>query len=437
MPIVRALEHRVPSRPVRYRAATPGLLALAVSGALAGCQSDAATGPQPGLKQLPRELSANEQVVRDASNRFSLALLRAENGHSAGRNVFLSPLSASYALAMAATGAAGATLDSMRATLDLTGIPVQEIGTTYRSLTRLLLGLDNAVDIRIANAMWYRQGFPVEQSFVTGIRQGFGAQVEAAPFDAGTVTAINQWASQATNGKIRQVIERLDSNEVILLANAVYFKGSWTTRFDAANTRPGQFTLSSGRTQQIPMMQRVIPGAAYYDDSTMQAVELPYGRGAFAMTILLPRQGVGVDALLARLDATAWALITAALKNDDSTEVDMTLPRFRIEWRDTLNAALQDLGMGIAFACSAGADFSGVSSQLGRDMCITRVQQSTMLDVNEEGTVAAAVTTVGMGPTSAPIVPTVRVDRPFVLAIRERLSGTILFLGKIEDPSAN
>lgn len=410
------------------RTRTVTLTAAAVL-TLAACAHDA-TGPQPPLNQLPRSLTVNEVRVRDGSNRFAFGLLREESRTSVRQNTFLSPLSASYALGMATTGAANATLDSMRSVLGLDGLSIDDLGQSYQSLTTLLLGLDSSVDIRIANGIWYKRGFSVEPAFISGAQRYFSATVQPGDFDAGTASSINTWADRATNGKITHVVDGFDPSEVMLIANAIYFKGSWTNRFDAAKTAPLPFSLSDGGTVQLPMMRNDEVDASYYGDASMQAVDLPYGRGAYAMTILLPPRGTDIEKFVANLDGSTWARV---IGGTHPGKVSIALPKFQLAWSDSLNATLRALGMSNAY-CNSGADFSGVSRTAGPFLCISDVQQKTFIDVNEEGTEAAAVTTVGVGETSLPSVPTVIVDHPFVLAIRERLSGTILFLGKITRP---
>lgn len=407
-------------------------LAAALVLLAAGCH-EAPTAPPPPLRALPRELTATERQLITGSNAFAFSLLRAVDAQpsAADSNVFLSPLSASMALGMTANGAAGTTLDAMRSTLGVGDAPLAEVDRAYRSLIDLLRSLDPSVDFRIANSIWYRQDFPVESSFLAATRQFFDATVEAKDFaDPSTVADINAWASRGTNGKIATIIDEIPESMVMYLINAIYFKGSWVQQFAKDQTRDGPFTLATGGTATVPFMRLGHP-LPYAETATYQAVDLGYGRGAYGMTVLLPKPGTDVNALVATMDGAAWDGLIQRL---DSVPVLLSLPRFRLAWGDSLNAPLRALGMGIAFA-PGGADFTAMSlPPAGRELHISTVEQKTFVDVDEEGTEAAAATSVGVGVTSAPAAVELRVDHPFVFAIRERLSGAILFIGKIMRP---
>ena len=395
------------------------LLALAL---LAACEDP--IGSSKPLEALPRPLTAGEREIIGASNRFAFDLLREVNRGEEGRNVFLSPLSASMALGMTMNGARGSTLDAMRSTLGFGTLPLGEIDRSYRSLIDLLTELDPGVDIRLANAIWYRSGFPLETAFADTTRRYFDARVTALNFaDPSARTTINGWVKESTNGKIETIVDGPIPGDVMLyLMNAIYFKGSWTDRFDPARTTDATFTAGDGSRSTVRMMS----GHARYGYGSgpeYEILDLPYGNGAFSMTVLLPRPGHDADALLASLDAQKWA---DAIQRLTPMSLDVHLPRFKLEYQKGLVPALRTLGMGIAF--TPASDFTALSAG---DPWIDQVLQKTYVEVNEEGTEAAAVTSVVMV-TSLP--PTVRVDRPFVFALRERFSGTILFMGKIERP---
>lgn len=398
----------------------------------AGCR-EAPTAPPPPLVALPRELTAGEQQLIAGSNTFAFSLLRAVDAQpaAADSNLFLSPLSASMALGMTANGAAGTTLDAMRLTLGFGDAPLASIDSSYRSLIDLLRSLDPNVDFRIANSIWYRQGFPVDSSFLGATRQFFDATVAEKDFtDPATVTDINDWVNNSTNGKIPTIVGAIPAGMVMYLLDAIYFKGAWEQQFANEDTRDGPFTLASGGTTTVPFM-RLGHALPYAETATYQAVDLGYGRGAYAMTVLLPKPGTDVNALVASMDGAAWDGLVQQL---DSAMVVLSLPKFRLAWEDSLNAPLRALGMGIAFV-PGSADFTAMSPPpAGHDLYISTMEQKTFVDVNEEGTEAAAATSVGVGVTSVPAFVEMRVDHPFVFAIRERLTGTILFIGKIMRP---
>ena len=416
------------------------LVTLAATATAAACRGSGPTagdtpsdGSSPGdasaptlLQALPRSLTVSERNAAAASGDFSFALFREVNRRKANANVFISPLSASVALAMAAQGSAGATELAMRRTLGFPDATLDAMGAGYHGLLALLVGLDPSVTVKSANAIWYRNGLPVQPSFVSATQQSFGATVSAANFDdvAGTLNQVNGWAKTQTNGKIDQVLQDVRKDDLMFLLNALYFKGSWRDRFDAAATTPASFRSSNGTTSQVPTMHRQATMRWTRGDG-FQAVDLPYGNGAFSMTVLLPDSAHTADALATSLDATAWNALVAALHD---TPVQLALPKFTVTYDDEWKDVLTTLGMGPAF--SDAADFSRMV--VGGGVKIDFVRQKAYVDVNEEGTEAAAVTTIGIVPTSAPVTQVMRVDRPFVFAVREHLTGAVLFVGKVD-----
>jgi serpin B len=408
-----------------------GLFALVI---LAACSDpNAPSGRASPITTLPRTLSSGEQAVIVGSNAFGFGLLRELDRTRADSNIFMSPLSASMALGMTMNGAAGQTFDEMRTALALGTRSGTEINASYRSLIDLLRSLDKAVDFRIANSIWYRAGFPFEQTFLDESRQFFDARVSGLDFGApSAVPAINDWVNQSTNGKIDKIVDGPIASDVVMyLINAIYFNGSWTTRFDKSQTRPDQFTTVSGTPAPIVMMRRT-DTVRVAETADAQVLDLPYGGGAFSMTILLPKPGKSIGAAVSSLTAESWQ---AAVSNTTARSVELQMPKFSLRWEALLNDPLQALGMRQAFE-GGRANFSRMSSTAGDRLYISRVKQKSFVDVHEEGTEAAAATSVEVRVTCACGPQVIRVDRPFVFAIRERLSGTIIFLGKIVRPPA-
>jgi serine protease inhibitor len=408
------------------------LLPLALLFTLSACES--IFGPEKKslepLTELPRPLSVSEQHVIQGSNHFAFGLLREVSARDTASNLFLSPLSASMALGMTMNGARGDTFDGMRSALGFAGMAQDDINASYRSLIDLLRGLDGGVEMRIANALWARQGFPLRPEFVSSSHQFFDAETRELDFsDPASVGIINQWVNQGTNGRIPTILEQINSNTVLYLMNAIYFKGSWTKQFDPRRTADAPFRRADGTEQPVRMMSVVGANVLAHQNSDVQIVDLPYSRGAFSMTLLLPGHGRSLDSLVGMLDSERWSDWMGRLSEQ---RLDVFLPRFKLEYEQSLNETLKALGMDRAFL-PGGADFTGMSP-LGRDLFIDEVTQKTFIEVNEEGTEAAAVTSVGMGVVSLP--PSFRADRPFLVVIRERLSGTILFIGTIGAPPA-
>jgi len=410
-----------------FRRALPAL-GLGAAALLAACGNG--TGPSGGppepLSALPRTLTGLEQEAIRASNSFGLPLLRETAARHVGHNVILSPLSASVALGMAYAGANGATADSMRRTLGWGDASRADVLSGYRNLPVLLSRLDPQVTFTSANAMWVKQGFPVLPAYTQEMQQVFAAEVRSGDFGPSTVADMNRWASEKTNGRIPKVVESLGPELVAVLMNALYFKGSWRDRFEVAQTRSVPFTTATGERPSVPTMHRT-GSMSYARARGAQWVELPYGNTAYVMTLVLPDAGTTPQSWLNGLDGDAFATVVQGLS---SREVDLALPRFRLAVDFQLAEPLSAMGMGIAFQ-PRWADFSRIGPG---ELYISYVKQDVFIDVNEEGTEAAAVTQVGVGVTSAPQREIVHFDRPFVFFLRERLSGTILFSGIIEHP---
>ena len=379
----------------------------------------------PGtITALPRELTSAEQKLITGSNAFAFDLFRQINTDQRSSNVFISPLSASMALGMTVNGAGGSTYDAMHNTLRLGDASKQEVNEGYESLIALLRGLDKSTDFRIANSIWYEQSFPFSDSFLGDSRTFFDAEVKGLDFkNPSSLATINSWVNQSTAGKIPAILDAIDPAERMFLINAIYFKGSWQKQFDKSKTSDAPFFALDKTTSTVPLMHQADATLRIARTSSYSAVDLLYGNSAFAMTLVLPNPGVDINAFAESLTGDSWNSLEESFTEQKS---DLYLPRFQLMWKRELSPDLTALGMGIAF--SDGADFTGMSP-LGHKLAITHVIQKTFVDVNEEGTEAAAATSVGIGLTSLP--PSIRIDRPFVFVIRERFSGTILFMGKI------
>ena len=402
-------------------AATLGAATLAA--ACSNALDPADSGP---IDTLPRSLSASEQALIEYSNAFGLELLRTVVAEDDRPNVVLSPLSASMALGMTLNGARTGTFDAMRSTLGFHDLTQDEINASYRDLIGLLTDLDPNVRFSIANAVWANQDIAFRDAFFQAVQAHFEAEAASRDFgDPATLEEINGWVADRTEGLIDEILRTLDPDLAMLLVNAIYFEGAWTTSFDPDDTAPADFTRADGTTVRIPMMRMSDAEVALGGGPDFQVAELPYGGGAFAMTILVPRE----DArdFVAGLTPARWAEALETL--GEPREIDLlSLPRLRLTWDGYLNDALRAMGMEVAF--SSEADFSGMTEDIG--LCLDFVRQKTFMEVDEAGTRAAAVTAVGVGVTSFTAFVA---DRPFIVAIRERLSGTVLFAGLVGDPS--
>ena len=331
------------------------------------------------------------------------------------------------ALGMTYNGADGTTRDAMQQTLELAGMNLEEINESYQSLIALLTQLDPLVQFQIANSIWYREDYPVKEDFLDRNRTYFNATVEAMDFASpDALSTINNWVDDNTNGKIDKIVDRLEPNLVMLLINAIYFKGNWTHQFDKNKTRDGVFHNTESSTVSCRMMEQEGEHSTF-TNGAFTAVDLPYGDGLFSMTIILPHRTTELDSLLAELTTENWQIWMNSFHTSD---IPLYMPKFKLEYELKLNEALGALGMEIAF--TKAANFNNMYDD-GQPLYIDEVHHKTFVDVNEEGTEAAAVTSVGITVVG---FSSILINRPFIFAIRENTSGTLLFLGRIVEPQA-
>ena len=382
------------------------------------------------IGELPRDLSIAESRLVEADNRFAFKLFREINEQEGDTNIFVSPLSVAMALGMTYNGAAGSTQEAMQQTLELQGLTLDEVNEAYKSLIELLSDLDPRVEFLLANSIWYRHTMTFEQAFLDLTQEFFDAEVSALDFsDPAASQTINDWVSQKTRGKIQEIVpEEIPWNIIMYLINAIYFKGDWTYQFDKSRTGPARFTLVDGSETTVEMMSHeseVDIRLAWADG--VKVAELPYGGSAYSMIVLLPNEPAQIHDLVDLLSRETWNAWIADL---DTSQVHVSLPKFTLEYEIGLNEVLKALGMEVAFTPGA-ADFTRMYAPGG--IWIDSVVHKTFMDVNEEGTEAAAATAVSMALSASPEFV---VDRPFIFVIRERFSGTILFMGKVMDPTA-
>ncbi len=374
-------------------------------------------------------LTAAERHLIQSDNKFGLKLFREIVEEEKDSNVFISPLSVSMALGMTYNGANGETQEAMQEVLELSGLTLQKVNESYRSLIQLLRGLDPKVQFQIANSIWFRETREPEKEFIDLCKEYFDALVRAMNFgDRNAAKIINGWVYDNTNGKIEEVVEDpMDPLILMLLINAIYFKGTWTYQFDEESTKDDLFTLPDGTKTPCRMMEQR-GYYKYFSNDDFQAVDLPYGDGGFSMTVFLPNPKVDIDSLIAQFTPENLSYWLGCFSSDSG---DIFIPKFKLEYGLGLNQVLKSMGMGIAF--SGLADFTKMYK--GGGVWIDTVIHKTFVEVNEEGTEAAAVTVVIMIEIAAePSGFHMRVDRPFIFLIRENVSQTILFIGKIVEP---
>ena len=379
----------------------------------------------PIKKADPIKLKSEYTEKISQDNTFAFNLLKTTYEKESASNIFVSPLSVSMALSMTVNGAKGETAEEMLQAMSINNYSVSQINDYNKTLREALLNVDPSTQIGIANSIWSRKELTVVDNFITTTRNFYTAEFNKEDFtNQQTVEKINNWCSNATNGKIPVIIQTISSDAAMFLINAVYFKGIWQSKFDKSETANKLF---AGETQQKTVkMMRQNEDFAVASTQNGRYLHLPYGNGAFTMVIMLPDDGKSTDDLLAELNANSWKNLIFR-----TMDVNLELPRFKIECKYELEKnVLPAMGMNIPFTPSA--DFSGITPA---GICISQVLHKTYINVDEEGTEAAAVTSVGMNFTSAgPSQPTdFFVDKPFVFVIQENSTGVILFAGKIGD----
>lgn len=373
------------------------------------------------------------ETLAGASTRFALRLMSELRKRQPSQNVFISPLSVMLAMAMTANGAEGATLQGMLAGLELPGATLDDLNAAMGGLLRDVRGAAG-VQLAIANSLWGNRQVLFDEAFLQRCREVYQAELAALDFgDRASVSRINGWVSQQTAGKIPTIVDSLSPRDVLVLINAIFFKGTWTTRFDPKITRPFPFNLRDGAKRPHPLMN-LSAKFDYAEYDTFEVIRLPYGDGRVCMYVLLPARASHPADLLNQLDAQGWERALGGLERREGM---IALPRFKLEYGADLNEMLAAMGMAAAFTPEQ-ADFSRMAPQ-GREFFIGLVRHKTFLEVNEEGTTAAGATAVTMRTLSISHGPppfTMIVDRPFCCAIRDDATGTLLFLGAIVDPAA-
>lgn len=379
------------------------------------CSKD--ISPKVANVEIPQEFS-------DKTTAFAFDFwkeLNAQEGKN--KNYFVSPLSLHIALGMLLNGSDGKTKAEIQQVLRTNGLTDQEVNKIYNDLIVGLPQVDPKVTNTIANSVWQKEGFPVEEAFVNTLAQSFNAQHYVRNFgQSATLDEINGWASDNTNGKIKQILNEISPGQILFLINALYFKGNWKFKFDKKSTYKTTFDGVSGKSE-TDMMQ-MTEKLKYAATDTYQAVELPYGDDKYVMTVILPN-GKPTDGVVNGLTLDNWVELSGKFSEQ---KVIIGLPKFTMEYSKKLNDVLISMGMPSAF--SNAADLSKISPPAGK-LQVGFVKQDAFVTVDEEGTEAAAVTTIGIELTSVPNYPTIICDRPFLFTISERTSGTIMFIGKI------
>ena len=404
---------------------------IAISALSFSCKKEKTDNTPGEFKQV--NLSEKQKQLINTSNAFGFEFFKKVNEISGSEtNMMVSPLSVSMALGMTRNGAAGSTLEAMTNTLGFAGMSDTAINESYKFIIETFTGLDPKVKLQIANSIWYRNTFNVEQAFILANQQYFDASVTPLDFSSPTaVQLINAWVNEKTNTLIPKVIDEIPEGAVMYLINAVYFKGQWKYQFDKAKTEQKPFHLYDGTELQVASMIQH-EKHPLFEGPGFAAIELPYNQGNYVMSILLPDPGNTVEDVITQLSQSNWDTWSTQFADKD---IQLQLPKFKYEYNEKqMKPILADMGMGVAFD-PGNADFTRINSDGG--LYISRVIHKTYIETNEEGTEAAAVTAVEVGVTSAGPDQTYyfTINRPFVYFIQEKSTGTILFIGTVMNPN--
>lgn len=381
------------------------------------------------IQTASADIPAPEDKVIAANTAFGISLINSLDNAQQLDNHFISPLSITEALGMALNGASGDTRSAIARSMSLSDIPMTSFDSENHELLTDLNSPLSGVEVSIANALWADEGFKFNPSFADTARTDFGATVQTLDFGSpSAASAINGWVSDKTSGKITSIVSPRDLLQgQAVLTNAIYFHGTWSTPFDKSATTRSNFTLDDGTTRSVPLMDKT-EYLSYGETADFQAVRVPYGSGRLAFYVFLPKPGVSLNALVASMTPGQW---TSTLTGMKRRQIHLRLPKFKAETAVLLNKPLKDLGMSVAF--TSAADFTEMGAP---PTYIAGVIHKAVIEVNEEGTVAAAATGIVMTSMARQVsVPIdVIVDHPFLCAIRDDTTGSTLFLGAIKDP---
>lgn len=405
-------------------------IAMLAFGTLFSCQQEKLTDEE--IFKL--DLDAKSAQLIEADNAFGLEIFQNIRKKTNEENIMISPLSISVAFAMAYNGADSETKAEMEKALKLNGLTTEQINNSYKMLINGLQSLDKDVVFEIANAIFYADGFSVKNDFLNTNKNIYDAEIEKLNFNSVlSVQHINNWVADKTHDKITSIIDQLSPDDRMVLLNAIYFNGIWTNKFDENGTQKLSFIKTDGTRTEVPMMKKE-ETLDYTSNSLFSAIKMPYGTGQYNMVVMLPENDINSQDLIDELSSENW-------KNwmnnfEQKNPVVITMPRFKYAFETKLNNVLKEMGMEKAFQPKI-ADFSKMSDE---DLYISSAIHKSFIDVNENGTEAAAVTSITMSTTSIGIEPPktyFNVNRPFVFAITEKDTNAILFIGEVQNPIYN
>ena len=369
---------------------------------------------------------SESNALTKAHNEFGFKLYRELQMESKGENIFISPTSIATAFGMLYNGTVDQVRSEFDEVLEFKNVSEKSFNLANQSLIWNLVASDEFAELDIANSIWVKDGFFVQPDFISTNVQHFDAVIKNAPFTQRTVWDINQWCSDKTRGKITSPLSELTADDIMVLVNAIYFKGLWKNPFDKRHTHPADFTLVDNSQISVSLMAR--EGSYHFlENDELQAVRLPFGDGKMAMSFILPKKGL--EAFQQSISPESFV----KLQNEmHKRKVMLLVPRFKIDSKKDLKRSLKSLGMKEAFKLTAGFSLINPNEYLG----ISQVIHNTFLEVKEEGAEAAAVTAIVITREMATMeeVPLMKIDRPFFCAISNIETGNVVFLGSIFNP---
>ncbi len=382
-------------------------------------------------ENIPAEPGPADRLVR-AINQFAFDLYSHIKTEESG-NVFYSPFSLSVAMAMTYEGARGQTADEIRQVFHYPA-DIELLRLGFSEILSRVNQKDRKYELRTANALWAQQGYPFLPEYFQTLEKYYSGRLTAVDFVKETEKSrqtINRWVEEQTNNRIRDLIPMnvITTLTRLVLTNAIYFKGLWEIQFPKKDTREADFRVSADKMVRVPMMFLQDAEVNYFETEDLQLIELPYAGGEISMLVLLP--GDDLSRIEPYLSPEKLAELRARLTGKE--KVDIYLPRFRLETKYLMGGEDGLLGrMGMPTAFTLGADLSGLTGR--KELRITEVVHQAFVEVNEEGTEAAAATAVVIGIKMVLKKPVFRADHPFIFIIQERQSGTILFMGRVINP---
>jgi serpin B len=405
------------------------LMGLAVGLRSVGEQAVSLPDPTPLISPAPTAKAINPKAMNpklvEANTRFGFKLFSQLLKQEKGKNVFVSPASVAIALGMTYNGASPETQQALAKVMELRGMSLAELNQANATLRSQLENPDPQVQLAIANSLWGNQNVPFQPDFLQRNQQFYGAKVTNLNFSSPKAAdTINNWVKENTRNKIDKIIDGIEPDEVLFLLNAIYFKGDWAQKFDEKLTTDQRFYLTDGTQKVHPRMVQE-GNYRYHETDRFQAVSLPYGKNRrMSLYVFLPKSTSNLAEFSQQLNAENWQQWMNQFRTRPGA---IQLPRFKLEYGTELLPALQAIGLSkISMA---------ITNQAPNE--ISQVKHKTFVEVNEKGTEAAAVTSVGIRTTSAqlPTEPfSMVVDRPFFCAIRDNQTGTVLFMGAITEP---